>query len=247
MADSTEAGHPAVVERLLAAGNFDEAMRWAAICGRLSLVDRLLAAGATGFDRAMRSAAYHGHLAVVERLLVAGATDLDEAMAVAAAEGHLAVVERLLAAGATASTYAMESAAAEGHLAVVECLLAAGATDFNHAMVCAAGNYHAAVVERLLAAGATDSNMAIRMLENQESTACFRALARRAPLALALEFPRFAALVAENDRDLSAAAVVARTALVPDLLEYLVKPLLRLVQEEGGQHNPRGVRGVFFG
>ncbi len=212
-------------------------MRAAAENGHLAMVDRLLAAGATAFDSAMRHATYGGHLAVVERLLVAGATDFNTAMRYAARYGHLAVVERLLVAGATDLDSAMEWAAIGGHLPVVERLLAAGATGFiNVAMAWAAYRGHPATVERLLVAGATDFDAALCFAQRQERpgwNASFRALARRAPLALAAKHPHFAELVAENDRDLSAADVLARTALVPDLLEYLVKPLLRLVRDDG--------------
>ncbi len=179
----------------------------------------------------MMLAAENGHLAAVERLLAAGATDFDRAMRVAARQGHLAVVERLWGAGATDFDWAMAGAARYGNLAIVECLLAAGATGFDRAMAMAANGGHVAVVERLLAAGATGFDRAMEWAQWAEHCACFRALARRAPLALALEFPRFAGLVAENDRELLAADVLARTALVPDLLEYLVKPLLRLVRD----------------
>ncbi len=192
---------------------------------------------ATDFDLAMLlRAANGGHLAVVERLLAAGATDFDGAMHCAANGGHLAVVERLLAAGATDFDGAMHCAANGGHLAVVERLLAAGATDFDEAMMWTVTRGHLAVVERLLAAGATNFDMAMQAAAlDQESTfapPCFCALARSAPLTLVATHPRFAALVAEHARDLSAAGVLARTALVPDLLEYLVEPLLRLVREE---------------
>ncbi len=208
-----------------------------ALNGDIAAVERLLAAGATDLDLdpAMAGAARYGHLAVVERLLAAGATGFDWAIESAALNGHLAVVDRLLAAGATSFNGAMARAALNGHLAVVERLLAAGATDLD-AIAWAASGGHLAVVERLLAAGATNFDVALCRAQRQKRpgwNACFRALARRAPLALAPKHPRFAALVVENARDLSAADVLSRTALVPDLLEYLVKPLLRLVRDGG--------------
>lgn len=156
---AAEAGHPAVVDRLLLANadpnaadqSGNTALSRAAAGGHLAVIDRLLLANADigAANRwghtALEDAADYGHLAVVDRLLLVGA-DLDvahqqqdTALGVAAAMGHLAVVDRLLLAGANINARAyrpgltvLSEAAINGHLAVVERLLLAGA-DVNPA------------------------------------------------------------------------------------------------------------------
>jgi len=93
--------------------NLNYAVGGAAQGGHLSLVENLIARGATLND-AVWGAALGGHLSLVENLIARGAT-LNYAVWGAARGGHLSLVENLIARGATLN-YAVGGAAQGGHL-----------------------------------------------------------------------------------------------------------------------------------
>ena len=94
--------------------------------GHLPVVERLVAAGATGLDGPLYNAAGQGHLPVVERLAAAGA-DINNMLRLAARTDAAHIVVNLLLAGATDVDGALREAARERLLPMVERLLAAGA------------------------------------------------------------------------------------------------------------------------
>ncbi|KAF7536873.1 hypothetical protein G7054_g4141 [Neopestalotiopsis clavispora] len=154
--EATEAGHLAIVERLLEANadvnattkfRRETALQKAAGAGNLAIVDRLIQGkawidAANGWGcTALQKAAEAGHIAVVEQLLQAKA-DVNKGgkfgesrpLQAASGAGHLAIVQLLLKAkanvdggGYSRERPLIQTASSNGHLAIVERLLQAGA------------------------------------------------------------------------------------------------------------------------
>lgn len=131
--------------------------------GHISLVKRLLAAGAnveTGTTVPLETASENGHTEIVGLLLAAGAR-AGRAIVTASLNGHVEIVKKLLAAGADANKYIYwrpPMGVQDGYEKIIKKHRDAGVKPneerFSTPLGAAAHNGHLAVVEELLAAGA---------------------------------------------------------------------------------------------
>ncbi|KAF3012863.1 hypothetical protein E8E14_010992 [Neopestalotiopsis sp. 37M] len=193
---------------LLDAGNLEiaEPLHEATEAGHLAIVERLLEANAdvnatTKFRRetALQKAAGAGNLAIVDRL-IQGKAWIDAAngwgctaLQKAAEAGHIAVVERLLRAkadvnkgGKFGESRPLQAASGAGHLAIVQLLLKAkanvdggGYSRERPPIQTASGNGHLAIVERLLQARAN-----VDMGKNSEAETALAAASKSGHLAV---------------------------------------------------------------
>ena len=213
------------VERALAASmvstatDLRDALVSASFAGRVDVITRLLAAGASpSGNEALQLASENGHTDAVARLLADGAgepTQLASALWSAVEAGRDAVAAVLLGAGADGHSSHREilrTASAKGLVGTVEALLLDSADPARHdaALRAASENGHVAVVELLLRVGAdvhTDDDYALRHASKNGHVAV-----------AALLLQAGADVHAEDDQALRWAGSEGRTAAVELLL-----------------------------
>ncbi len=142
------------------------ALEWAAEAGHAAIVSRLLSAGATLTPAAVAAAAEHGRLVALRTLLDHGGEPSASALSLAAYRGHRDAVAMLLAAGADPAApvrdgVALHAACHGGRLDVVSLVLDAApslldavAANGMTPLWAAVGSGEQAVVDLLLARGA---------------------------------------------------------------------------------------------
>jgi len=149
------------------------ALMFAADLGNKTMVDALIAAGASATARTLWYAAGKGHETIIRTLIAAGAkvngTNIEgeTALIYAVKGGHTATVAALIASGAEPNIISMDLrrdalmiAARGGYIEIVKALIAAGAeverSIFGRmtALMFAALNGHTAIVKVLIAGGA---------------------------------------------------------------------------------------------
>lgn len=126
--------------------------------GHVSMVQRLLAAGARGLPAGFEAACREGNMNIVNMLIASGALEIPFAMHFAMCKacdtGQWRVIRLLLAHGFKSWDSAMSSACFGGHVDVVHFMIDKGASRWEHGLIAACLRGHADIVKLMMGKGA---------------------------------------------------------------------------------------------